>query len=201
MNPDVFVVLAYAGNDFFGGIKQWRFFRGMGPASGGKYSGTALLESDIAFERNLLGLEIGQVAYTLNNPEDEIMALCVACSAANEIVWLAKKRGIQVVCACIPPPLVGQPGPMAAVRSRVEAQLALPPDAIDLSDRIGDRWVEFLEDQGMHFCDLRPAFRASQEPLYYADDGHINPAGHRLIGEALLPFIEQAVAQGSDGQP
>lgn len=189
LRPDVFVVLAYTGNDFFGGVKQWRYFRGLGPPSGGAYSGTALQGSESAFERQLLGLEMGQVTYTLNNPGDEDLAVCVACSAVLEMLSLCEAMGTELVFGCLPPPLVGQPKRMRAIRRNVEAGLALPSDAIDVSDRIGDRWIDFLRDRGLTVCDFRPHFRARDEPLYFPTDGHANLAAHRLMGDQLAQTI------------
>ncbi len=39
--------------------------------------------------------------------------------------------------------------------------------------------------------DLTPALRAAegQGPLYYAEDGHWTPLGHRVAGEAAAPFL------------
>lgn len=197
--PDVFVVLAYTGDDFFGGVKQWRFFRGLGPAKEGRYDGRRLLESDSPFERNLLGLEIGQVAYALNNPEDFNLALCVACSAVVEMQRIAESTGTTLVFACLPPPLTGQPDRMRKSREKVEALLDFPPDAIDLSDRIGDRWIEFLRGRELEVCDLRDQFRGHDEPLYFEDDGHANVAAHALMGERLAAVVDR-VHKSSSGQ-
>ncbi|MEM9379539.1 MAG: hypothetical protein AAGB93_06260 [Planctomycetota bacterium] len=195
LQPDVFVVIAYTGNDFFGSVRMWRLFGGYGaPDDDVVVDPRRLLEDDDPFVRALAGLEVGQIAAMMNNSSSEQHALCASCSATLEIARICHERGIEPLFAVLPSPLTGQPGAMADARARVESLLDLPEGAIDLADRIGDRWLEFLEDRGLRHCDLRPSIRAADERLYFERDGHLNLAGQRVVAETLAPAIEDALA-------
>jgi len=193
LEPDVFVVLAYGGNDFFGGVKMWRYFRGLGAPTGLAHRLAPMLQHPDEFSRQVVGTELGQVVYMLDNPADFDMAVCCACSFTAEIERLCAEDGIRLVLAYLPPPIVGQPELMKGLREDALARLAIPPDSIDVSERIADRWLEFARGRGIATCDLRPAFRASKERLYLTDT-HINVAGQRLVAETLFPVVEAAAA-------
>lgn len=194
LRPDVFVLIAYGGNDFFSGLKLWRHFRGLGPPQQPAHALEPLLQHADAFSRLVVGTELGQVVYLLSNPADVERAVACACSLTAEIERLCAADGIRLVLAYLPPPLAGQPELMERVRADAIALLGIPPASIELSDRIADRWLEYAASRGLPACDLRPAFRASKERLYYLSDTHINVAGQRLVAATLLPFVEAAAA-------
>ncbi len=55
-----------------------------------------------------------------------------------------------------------------------------------------------LEDAGLPYTNLLPpvaaAYEAANKPLHFPIDGHLTPAGHRLIAEELLPMLQPYVA-------
>jgi hypothetical protein len=62
------------------------------------------------------------------------------------------------------------------------------------SDRIADRLLEALARLGVVTVDLRTAFRAATEPLYWHADYHIDTAGHRIVAEALAPVVQDILS-------
>ncbi len=199
LDPDVFVVGVYSGNDFFGGVKLWRYFSGMGAALGGPFLPHPMLDQGRGMQ--LLGLELGQVIHTLNNPEDENLMLCCACSITAEIDRICKERDIGLVFACIPGPMTGQPHAMAEERADAESRLGLPADAINVSDRIVDRWLAFVASRGSVACDIRPEIRKANVPLYFPRDGHLNLDGQELVARTILPYVETALSKAASPPP
>lgn len=56
---------------------------------------------------------------------------------------------------------------------------------------VQERLARFASARRIPFVDLLPAFRAWRgEPLYFADDGHWNMAGHRLAAATIAPHLE-----------
>jgi hypothetical protein len=194
LKPDVFVLAAYGGNDFFGCARIERYFDRRGPAETAPYSNTHFEDLD-PFTRSVRVTELAQVTYFQNNPEDFDVVIGIACSLTAEMARVCAAQGVRFVCAYLPPPMQGQPEVLAATRRVVLERLRLSADDLAVSDRIADQWLEFVERRGIAHVDLRPAFRASQERLYWTTNAHINVVGQRLIAQALLPLVAPS-AQG-----
>ena len=185
LQPDVFCVVAYGGNDFFGNLKFERWFERRRPPLYEPYSTAALESSDDVFLRQLVGVEVGQAAYYLNNPEGEQLTIDSACAATREMARLCVERGIRFVCAYLPPPLVGQPACLAEERRRALQLVGLEEAALEVSGRIADAWIEYCAQIGIDVIDLRPRFLETDERLYWKADIHINLAGQGVVAEAL----------------
>jgi hypothetical protein len=190
LRPDVFVVVAHGGNDFFGGVRLHRWFCREGPGESPELRRFAALgAAQGRFPHNLVAVEVAQVVYMLDNPADVETAVTVACSATAEMQRLCSEQGIRFVCAYLPPPLQGQPEILAAERAVVLERLQLGAQDLAVSDRIADRWLAYLASRGIACVDLRPAFRAARERLFWRTDAHVNLEGQRVIAEALLPLV------------
>ena len=186
LEPDVFCVVAYGGNDFFGNLKFERWFERRRPPLYEPYSTAQLEASDDVFLRQLVGVEVGQAAYYLNNPEGEQLTIDSTCGATREMARLCAERRIRFVCAYLPPPLVGQPEILAEERRRALQLAGLEEGALEVSGRIADAWIEFCAQIGIDVIDLRPRFLEAGERLYWTSDIHINLAGQGVVAEALL---------------
>ena len=186
LRPDVFCVVAYGGNDFFGNLKFERWFERRRPPLYEPHDTARLEASDDVFLRQLVGVEIGQAAYYLNNPEGEQLTIDSACGATREMARLCAERGIRLVCAYLPPPLVGQPAFLAEERRRALQLVGLEEGALEVSGRIADAWIESCAQIGIDVIDLRPRFLEADERLYWKSDIHINLAGHGVVAQALF---------------
>ena len=58
---------------------------------------------------------------------------------------------------------------------------------------MADEYLATMAAEGVKVVDLRPAFRAAQEPLYWRADLHINTAGHRAVARELHRAVEEVV--------
>jgi acetyltransferase AlgX (SGNH hydrolase-like protein) len=59
--------------------------------------------------------------------------------------------------------------------------------------QLTSRWVTALRGLGVDVLDLTGALRehAGGSPLFYEVDGHVNPAGHRVIVEAVMQYLRR----------
>jgi hypothetical protein len=73
----------------------------------------------------------------------------------------------------------------------VPALVFIPPRQERWDDRQRRAWLRaYAERFGMAFADLTPALAtAGGERLYISNDAHWNPTGHRVVAEALRPFL------------
>jgi hypothetical protein len=197
MAPDALVVVAYGGTDFRQTAVLGRYFDRLGSPE--SFAGLAqpILASEDEFARELTGTELANAMYFARNPGDFEYAVGAAAWVTSEIERICRERGIALICAYLPPPLRGQPQFMAETRAEVLARVAMDESAYEVSDRLADAWLAFLEERSIPRVDLRPAFRASDVRFYWTTDTHINLAGQRALGEALLPaLLEVARARG-----
>ena len=195
--PDVFVVIAYGGNDFFTSVKVWRYLCGSGAPSYGPHQIEPRDAPGGGFARDLLATELAQAIYFLNNPGDVDVAISAACSITAEVRARCAERGIGLVLAYLPPPLRGQPEQMATARREALSVFEIPPESLEVSDRIADAWLAFAREQSIATLDARPLFHATAERLYWTSDTHLNPRGYQLVAEALLPLVEAAAEAGN----
>ncbi|MCP3914052.1 MAG: hypothetical protein GY711_00675 [bacterium] len=190
LEPDVFVVVVFGGNDFYGLLKLQRFFHRRPPAKQTPHSREPLLK---AFKRGVVGQELSQVVHFLNNPEDEAICGGTLMAITEGIAARCRERGVELLCVYLPPPSRGQPELHAQKFAEALASIGVGPEALAVSDRIGDRWLASLEDAGIEALDLRPEFAASQEDLYWSTDYHLDLAGHRLVGRILADRVRALV--------
>jgi hypothetical protein len=191
LEPDVVIVVVYGGNDFAGSMSLYRYFNCLDMPTRSLYVPhqvqRALPEGSVP--RGVVPQELGQAAYFLNNPGDLELALELALDVARELELVCRAAGAKLVLAYLPPPLSGQPHWYGAALGPLVRDLGLPDDALGVSDRLADRWLAALAAEGIAALDLRPAFRAAPEPLYWWTDQHIATDGHRIVGEVLLPLV------------
>jgi hypothetical protein len=187
--PDVFLLVAYGGNEFFAGVRLYRYFERLGPPVPVRWIPELFEGPENQSLRAFMGVEVGQARYLQVNPLDLDLAVTVACAATVEMERSCAAQNARFLCAYLPPPLQGQPEFHAEDRVRVLARLELTSEDLAVSDRIADAWLGFLRARRIAHLDLRPAIRAARESLYWSGNGHLNLAGQRLLAETLLPFV------------
>ena len=189
LHPDVFVLVAYGGNDFLGCVRLQRYFNHRGVPNDGPRHNTGLEQAE-KFTRELAGTEIGQVVYFLNNPDDVEIAARTLCDLTAAMERICRADGIRFVCAYLPPPLSGQPQLLGDVRETVMGSMRLTVEDLAISDRLADRWIDCLERLEIAHVDLRAKFRKSRKRLYWTTDTHVNLDGQKAIAHALMPLVQ-----------
>ena len=127
--------------------------------------------------------------YFLANPEDEAIAVATLNAITAEMARQCSSDGIALLCVYLPPPSRGQPERHEQTFREALLSIDADPGALELSDRLADRWLAFLVEQQIAHLDLRPTFRAADAALYWKSDYHLNLAGHRAVAAALAPTV------------
>ncbi|MCP3920081.1 MAG: SGNH/GDSL hydrolase family protein [bacterium] len=191
LGPDVFVACIFGGNDFADAIWLQRYYhRRAAPAMGplkGRVVHEQLGEQMI---KTFLSQEISQVIFFHNNPWDVEIAEALVRDFSDTLERRARELGARLVCVYIPPPLRAQPHVYAKDQTDILRVLEIDSNAIEVSDRLADAWLEYLEERGIPHLDLRPRFRDVEEPLYWAGNLHLNVVANRLVADALQPLLE-----------
>ncbi len=193
LEPDVFVVVVYGGNDFYGMVRLERYFSGRGRYAASAFSTE---EQRKAWDglKQLRAQELVQVRYMEMNQEDVSIAAQTSASILDEIGDRCDVRGILPIFVYLPPPLEVQADRFPAEVALATTALGLTKEELTGDSQLADEMIRALKDKGRSVVDLRPAYRKAEELLYWRLDFHINLAGHRIASEVIAPYIEEALA-------
>ncbi|MCZ6597839.1 MAG: SGNH/GDSL hydrolase family protein [Planctomycetota bacterium] len=187
LEPDVFVVTIYGGNDFAGQLSLHHMLRG-----------EDVPQRDPRLDKKLNGLKGGlpsqfyrQVAYFAAHPEDEELALEMSGMVTELLGRICREQGIELLFVYLPPIPDVQPEYVADELEHAREVLELPPRTVEVSQRLADTWTDELRAAGIPLVDLRKAFTEHDEPLFWDEDLHINLRGHRVTAEEVLPEVER----------
>jgi len=188
LEPHVFVMAVYGGNDFSGTVNLQRLFLHRPPANFRRPP----IHKHFMDESEPGGIapqELTQVGLFSDNPDDVAQVIETTQQFTTHVTRLAEAIGSRVLFVYIPPPFRGQPHLYEREIEIAIEKTGITPDEIAISDRIADDWMKHARGSGVEVLDLRPAFRETQDPLYWQKDSHINIRAHHLIGELLVEKV------------
>jgi hypothetical protein len=74
--------------------------------------------------------------------------------------------------------------------------LAITPNLrMRIARRLGRQLVTVLERRGIAVADLRAPLVDASEPTYWVMDGHLNPAGHRIVADVVAGMLGGGVSR------
>lgn len=194
LEPDVFVVTVFAGNDLKMALRFRRFFHRLPPLPPGDHTIGALKAAEVG----LMGLraqELNQLLYFLDHPDEVPAATETLIAISARIRELCTARGVLPVFVWLPSPLQGQPDFHRPLIAGLERAFDLDAEQLGYLDVVADAWFAWLAEQGLAALDLRPTFRAADELYYWEVDRHLNLVGHRAVAEALAPVVEAVLGR------
>lgn len=182
--PDDFVIVAYGGNDFTGLLPRLRYVLRCRFASPGEnWSDTLRAGKELAPAG--LAQEFHQLGWFERVPEDVDFALAGALAVLRGTAERCRERGIRLWVAYLPPAIDVDPDFDADVNRRLAELFGLDHEDLRRTDRLADRFLEALAQEGIETIDLRPFLRASPEGTYWHTDHHIATRGHEIVARAL----------------
>lgn len=196
LEPDVFVVCVYGGNDFSDTVFFHHLFNGTTcPEGATAYKDE--VDAALAISPELLGQTFYSLKYFARHPDQQEVAVLAAADVMTEIQVTCLRAGVQLVCVYIPPHTDVQPTLLSEKVEAVRAALRLSEADMHSTDRMASAFLTGLRGRGVEVVDLREPFRASAEPLYWSTDSHINLAGQRAVATALESRIRALVPRES----
>ncbi len=189
LEPDVFIVTVYGGNDFYGAMRSQRYFhRRLAPQRAWKpvreyHEAGGLTPADVFHQ------DLSQVVYFRRNPEDVELSVETGLAVLREMAAICEREGVEFGVAYLPPASTAQPKLYGPIYEDAVEAFEFTLDELFLSDRLADELLAGLTEAGIRCVDLRPGYRASTEWLYWVTDMHINLAGHREVARALEPLL------------
>lgn len=193
LKPDLYVVTVYGGNDFAGSMMVDRFIRHQPPF---KQRPNRFFYGRIPRDlSSFIPQELSQDAYFANNPADFERAVDITCAFSVELERLCAENSTRLLFVYLPPPSVAQPQFFEAELKIVMQNSEFDQTQLGVSDRIADRWLQFLDDRGLAYIDLRPSFKSAESCLYWRSDHHLNLAGQQAVAKILFDQLDGQLAR------
>ena len=190
LEPDVLVLVIYGGNDFRGSLGLGRYLLRRGPPKRLPYP-LSVLHRDRPLGPGLVGQAVSQATFFLANPDEVDLARDLVAAAVLQLAEQARALGTQFLVALLPSPNTGQPEIYLARLEAAMERVGADPAGLAVHDRLADGLLAVLRDRGVAHLDLRPAFRAASEGLYWNTDLHLNLAGHELVAREVQLALGQ----------
>lgn len=190
LEPHVFVLAVYTGNDFVESLVLRRYYAG-------------ILERTILAENTryraeypwlsggFIGQYLRQVLHFREHPENEAIAVETAVVACLEIADRCRERGILFLPMILPSAPEVQPDLIDVDFAEVVRRVGLAPHDVYSAARLTQQWTAALATHGIEVLDPRPHLKAAREPLFWPEDYHLSVAGNAAIATWLAAEIEQ----------
>ncbi|MBM3978061.1 MAG: hypothetical protein FJ299_13875 [Planctomycetes bacterium] len=196
LEPDVFVVCVYGGNDWGEALAPWHHHHGtQRPESGGDYDqrlSEALAVHD-GWGRQAVSQSHNQYLYFQRQPEQLELGLRAGVSVCEELRRRCVQARIRLIVAYLPPMVDVQRSRLLPHIDEVDRRLGLDASTLASTDALADRFLAWCEDAQIETLDLRPILRtAAEEPLYWRTDLHLAVEGHERVARALVERLDAA---------
>lgn len=191
LEPDVFVVVVYGGNDFVGPLLVHHLFAGTRRSRSDAAYQLALAEATQVSEP-AISQEFLQLFFLTRHPPERDIALRAARDVTLAIERACREAGTRLLVVYLPPLGDVQRERYEPVCSAMAQALDLSEEDLGLTDRLAEEWMQAVSTAGVRVLDLRPTFRAATEDLYWHSEHHLSTEGHALVAaEVLLALAEE----------
>ena len=194
-DPQVFLLAAFAGNDFIEVL-------GLSPLYGAGRN-FPLAAEDAERRRAVLAdkrfkAAFGQCYSTLqkfsHNPEWIEPAIARSLDAVAHIARRCAERDVLFVTAVIPLPCCLEWRARPELFAELDAGLDLPADSCAVAGELVDRFCAGLAELGVEYIDLRGPLNEQPEPPFWERDLHLDLDGHELVAREFWGRIEDRLA-------
>lgn len=185
LEPDVFVVAVYGGNDFKGGVQCFRFFNELGPQRSTDKAKRKLKSQLPKLNRGFASQDMLQVIHFWLHPEAIEVADAIARQALTTIQRICDENDIEFMLVYIPPCREVSPDTLRPWTDMVTKALEFTPEDLEVTGGLAQRMMGLATERQIDLLDMGPIFAEQEELCYWRSDLHINTLGHRLIAEGL----------------
>ncbi len=192
LDPDVFIIGVYLGNDFAGDLKLLAWNQriplpGHTPAMGA-FQGAAVEENPFAYGQAFL-----QLAWFDQRPGAIELSLDGSSQVLREIALRCEEDGVEFALLFIPPATDTEWYYHQVKFERVAKICLLDEEALQITDRMTDSLKRSLS--GIPIVDGREHLPEAEGPFFWLTDKHLNVKGHQRLAEALLPVVEELLSE------
>lgn len=189
LDPDVFVVTVYGGNDFGGAMAVYRYFNQLPAAPTAPRSQRSAWLDALRPIKGLVSQDFNQVMYFAANPDDEAFAEKVARQSTLTIQRICEQQDIELIYVYIPPIRCSQPWVIGASLEEAISTAGFTEAELGITERLALALEQEVREADLPWIDMTPIYKESSEPCYWVADLHINDLGNRLIAEQLFEHL------------
>jgi hypothetical protein len=190
LQPDVFVVGVYGGNDFEFVLTQFHEYNGTQRPPGQALYGQ-LIDAALEINPPCLAQAFVSLKYFDVHPQQMEVALQAARDITTEILVTCMRHAVHPIFVYIPAMPDVEWDRQAEIFDQVARALQISPEGLRTSDVLADSYLAFLRELRVDVLDMRTAFRARPGNFWLADH-HINLQGQQQIAAALYPLVVAA---------
>lgn len=193
LEPDVFVLAVFGGNDFMACVRPYRYFNGLPPLATPSKEERKVVRAIGDEMRGLIPQDVNQLVVFRRSPVDVEYASIAAKQMLLSFRETCSEREIEFVLVLIPPCSDVQRDFIQPEFDDAVERLHLSQADLEVPGKLADRLLEDAEELGVRAIDMRPRFRASEEPCYWRSDLHINTLGHALVASELEAVLKDGL--------
>ena len=199
LEPDVFVVAVYGGNDFVNVLTPFHRFNGTRRPPGSALYADLMSEA-IAREdlKPALAQSFASYKYFDTHPDQMEVALQAARDVTTEILVTCLRNSVHPVFVYIPAMPDTEWEQEADMFDALTEILEISPAGLASTDRMADSYLEFLRDRRVDVVDLREVFERAGPGNFWRTDHHINLRAQALIARELGPLVDAARPVGAE---
>lgn len=196
LEPDIFVLCVYGGNDFKGDLKNFAWNRRIVlPRFSSGFSKRQ--REAVAKYGNAYAQGFQQLAWFSDRPEAAQLALLSARDVLRELALRCAEDDIEFIVAWLPPASDVEWERHAEEFEALTELFKLDQDELRQSDRMADTILAGLAGlERTTVVDLREPLGDGGGPYYWKADKHLNVRGHAATARALLPVVEGLLGGG-----
>ena len=192
LQPDVFLLVIYGGNDFAGILPMHAYFERI-QLDWHHTSAMARMRQGAEECPGAMAQALHQISHFRAWPKHADIALDGAVRAMRDMAALADRAGIALISAYLPPQIDVRPQDMRKDIEKLQRILELSDEDLRITDRLADEFIARLAEVGQEIIDLRPALRRGEERLYWKADHHLNTRGQAVVAQELQPHVLEHV--------
>lgn len=188
LEPDMFIVVFYIGNDFLNGIE-----------TGEKEKEAHVPKRPPAYYHRLQQMVskyphgicqvLNQIYLFKKYPRLVDPAVTIAVNQAVKIQQLCTQHGMEYVLLLLPTKFDIERGSCRGVVAMAREVLGLTDEDLALNQRMAKKFMAELKDHEVHYLDLTLAMHRSAESLFWEKDYHLNQYGHALVAKIFSKYF------------
>lgn len=181
LNPDVYLINIFTGNDF----REAPMFEENRKDVGNVYKNIVIRTKRKFFSKEKKALPftqgIEQTLYFKAFPEEKEKALDIAKKYLLEIINLCKKENIKLIVTLLPSKIETKP----EFKKDIQKLFNLDESDIKINQNLTEELISWLDKMSVKNYNLTEPLKKSELKVFWDEDLHINPEGHKIIAEFL----------------
>lgn len=194
LEPDVFVVVLYTGNDFLDALRTARQRRRVRIPNGRPKGYFAALKEAIDLSRGAVAQALNQIYFFKTYPLLTGKAIKFTLEPLREIQNLCEKHDIELLVLTLPTRCDTDRDPASSSWHAASQRLGLTAENLAINRGLTQHLLNQLDLLGITVVDLSPWLVDRGEELYWERDYHLNHRGHEVVAEVLLERFRQALS-------